>query len=706
MQTAAKTSADHIDPIRSHCEMLHGLADGIDGVLVVSVYYAAGGNGPVTHHSIGDVDGMYAAIVAHQDTPGANVYTGLQVMRRDLPRGKRGTKGDIVAVLGLVADMDADTGKVGELPVHPNYIMETSPGNQQPAWLFDRPLHVDEAAPLAAALKRATGSDHGTADVDHVWRISGTKNWPNAAKLKRGRSPEPVPVRMLQAWGGDLIPVDAFRAALAPWKSSPAGEAKPVQLGELPDVGDINASADAAAMLAANDVDDRSKHASKVVEKLAFDGHSAETAAALFLSATGDWLARYSTEERARADFERLWAKFGTAHAEMRDVGTALAASLTAKAPGKPANDNSIGGVRLLSFEEYKAQQFGTAEALIKGLVRTGTLIAVGGRPGAGKTALMIAIADALDRGEPFLGRETKETTVAYIAAEDGGDVANRLEAIGNTSIKIVKSADGFPLTKPQRAAEIAREVVRQAKALDPDRQVLLVVDTLRAALGGQSVLDDKYTSPALNALREVAESEGVVVAVLNHTNRENNKATKGETLEAVTALELVLLDGEGDWHTIYVGKNRSGPGQRNIGKVRFTSVQIGDVTAAIIEEMVADETSVDEPKERGPSANATMLKGIISTAILDSRDHIQPFGSEGPRVKAAQISDIRVKFYARKEGSDGTKKTAFRRALNYWIDKKWIVRGSFGAEGAVWLAGNEVSRALTPSGGQDTTPS
>ncbi|TIN33352.1 MAG: AAA family ATPase [Mesorhizobium sp.] len=355
-------------------------------------------------------------------------------------------------------------------------------------------------------------------------------------------------------------------------------------------------------------------------------------------------------------------------------------------APGpEPANDNN--GIRLLSYEEFKAQEHGTADAIIKGLVRTGTLIAVGGRPGAGKTALMVAIADTLDKGEPFLGRETKETTVAYIAAEDGGDVANRLEAIGNTSIKIVKSAEGFPLTDPKKAKAIAKEIVRQAKALDPERHVMLVVDTLRAALGGQSVLDDKYTSPALNGLREIAEAEGVVIAVLNHTNRENNKATKGETLEAVTALELVLLDGEGGWHTIYVGKNRSGPGQRNIGKVRYTSVQIGDVTAAIIDEMVADETAAgDEPKERKPSENARLLEGIIRTALLDSTDYLMPFGSDGPRVRVAAISALRDVFCTRKMGTADTKKKGFDRALDYWLRKEWVVKGDYGIEGAIWF--------------------
>ncbi|WP_064692009.1 AAA family ATPase [Rhizobium aegyptiacum] len=363
------------------------------------------------------------------------------------------------------------------------------------------------------------------------------------------------------------------------------------------------------------------------------------------------------------------------------------------KATPIPANDNrpkaapEAAGIKLLSFSEFKAQENSTADALIKGLVRTGTLIAIGGRPGAGKTALTLAMAGALDAGEPFLGRETKPTTIVVIAAEDGGDVANRLEAMGNDRIKIAKLPEGLPLTKPPKAAAVTREVIRQAKALDPGRHVMIVVDTLRAALGGVSVLEDKTTSPALNALREVAESEGAVVAILNHTNRENNKATKGETLEAVAALELVLLEGEGDWFTIYVGKNRSGPGHRNIGKVRYTSAEVGGVSAAVVDELVADETIADGPKERGPSGNAKILKGIIQTAILESTETRMPFGIEGPQVKVVAVEAIRSIFYGRKEGSTDTKLKAFNRALEHWISKQWVVRGEGQDGGLLWFA-------------------
>jgi hypothetical protein len=128
-------------------------------------------------------------------------------MRRDLDRGKRGGLADIVAVLGLVADMDADTGKdKGEMPVEPSTIIESSPGNRQEFVFFDRPMRPEEAAPLAKALQAATGADAGTGDISHVWRVPGTLNWPNAVRVaQRRRSPVPAQVGHLTAFKGWLF---------------------------------------------------------------------------------------------------------------------------------------------------------------------------------------------------------------------------------------------------------------------------------------------------------------------------------------------------------------------------------------------------------------------------------------------------------------------------------------------------------------------
>ena len=98
---------------------------GIDGVLVVSTYDALSEKGGiVTHHRIGDAAGMVEEIESHIDTPHKNTYTGLQVMRRSLKRGKRGTETDIIAVLGLVVDLDGDTGKTGNMPIEPNMALD------------------------------------------------------------------------------------------------------------------------------------------------------------------------------------------------------------------------------------------------------------------------------------------------------------------------------------------------------------------------------------------------------------------------------------------------------------------------------------------------------------------------------------------------------------------------------------------------------
>lgn len=337
-------------PVREHVSALHELAEGIDGVFVVSVVYANTSGpkdaiGSVTHHRVGDVAGMTAAITAHAGTPNANTYTGLHLMRPDIARGARGTEADIVAVLGLIADMDADTGKVGELPLEPSFIIETSPGNRQPGWLFAGPLPRDEAVPIAKALQRATASDFGTGDVSHIWRIPGTWNWPNKKKLDRGRSPDPVAVTMLQPFGGDLIDAADLWKAVQQFAVAPS-EQRAVSLGELPTVDGIDVSFEVADMLATNDVLDRSRHAATIVEKMGFEGLTAEEGAALFFNASGDWRERYKTHQAMKKDFARLWGRFAQDDTPYKDPGVMIKTGLAKTAAPSPhpmaANDNDI----------------------------------------------------------------------------------------------------------------------------------------------------------------------------------------------------------------------------------------------------------------------------------------------------------------------------------------------------------------------------
>jgi hypothetical protein len=297
--------------VREHVELLHGSAKGLDGKFVVSVFNGDS-PGTITHHRVSEIDDMVASIIAHATTPGANVYTGLHLMRSDLPRGKRGSRADITAVLGLVADMDADTGKVGTMPVTPSLVMETSPGNSQPVILFDQALAPERAGILAKALQRATASDSGTGDIAHVWRIPGTLNYPNAAKVARGRNPQPVSVLLQMPFVGEVHSEARLLEILSPFIAEPVPnglnavfttnvETEPLW-ERLSDIG--------RATLTADGVSDRSAHAARVVEQLHFETFTLDEVVSLCLERPGKWTEYRNDDAAFIKDIERCWEKF------------------------------------------------------------------------------------------------------------------------------------------------------------------------------------------------------------------------------------------------------------------------------------------------------------------------------------------------------------------------------------------------------------
>jgi RepB DNA-primase from phage plasmid len=297
--------------IRNHVELLHQSAEGCDGKFVVSVFND-GSPGAITHHRVGEIEGMFDAIRALSATHGANVYTGLHLMRSDLPRGKRGGKADIVAVLGLVADMDADTGKIGTMPVTPSLVIETSPGNTQPVILFDHAVAPEKAETLAKALQIATASDSGTGDIAHVWRIPGTLNYPNAAKIARGRSSAPVAVLLQTAFVGEVHGEEKLTEILLPFIAEPAASGPHADFTTKVDTAPLwqRLTDIGRAVLTADGQSDRSAHAARVVEQLHFEELTLDEAVSLCLDRPGKWTEYRSDDSALIKDIERCWKKF------------------------------------------------------------------------------------------------------------------------------------------------------------------------------------------------------------------------------------------------------------------------------------------------------------------------------------------------------------------------------------------------------------
>jgi P4 family phage/plasmid primase-like protien len=231
---AAEATAPVSAEIRAHVEMLHQLAHPLSGsgqLVVASYGEDPDGTNPrtgktgapisaaVEHFRIGDVDGMVAAVVRLGRDRYRNVYIPLAVLRSDLSRGKKGQEEDVIGVLGFVIDDDPDRDKgATELLLPANYVLQTSvtpQANRQHFYLLDEILGGEAAKPIAAALTEFHGTDHGSKDLSHVWRVPGCLNWPNAKKVHRfGRPREPQLVTVLQPWDGSLTAVGDLRAAL------------------------------------------------------------------------------------------------------------------------------------------------------------------------------------------------------------------------------------------------------------------------------------------------------------------------------------------------------------------------------------------------------------------------------------------------------------------------------------------------------------
>lgn len=432
--------------IREHVGMLHQLANGLSGKFVVSTFFAnpAGedkAGGVISHHSVGDVDGTVDAVMAHAETPNANTYICPNLMRPTLERGKKGGESDVVAVLALVADMDDDTGRSGTMPIDPNYVVESSPGNFQCFLLLDTPLSAADAKPLARSLKVAANADHCTVDMAHVWRVPGTLNWPNAKKLARGRHSDPAPVNIAELWDGEVTNVENLRIALQAWSATETSSSS-VTIGDLPKACDVQVGDTSAEMLAANDVGDRSAHAARVVEQLAFDGLTAEHACAAFLAATGDWFARYEGKDAA-ADFARMWSKFGAHHAEERKAGAAAIEGLVAKRKERDlvaANDNTPNGPTFSIFDwtvdRFKGEP-PKVEYLVEGVMPAGVPGMVSAMGDTGKSYAMLELHRRVSFGSsvydaPIFGGKVlaRGTSVMITSEDDANEVHRRIAAL------------------------------------------------------------------------------------------------------------------------------------------------------------------------------------------------------------------------------------------------------------------------------------
>lgn len=152
-----------------------------------------------------DADKMVERVAAINTEPHRNIYMSTAIFRPDLEAGKKGGEADVLGVLAIVQDFDAnemgDAAKEWPIrcPEGATMVLQTSSlpkPSFQVFFIFKQPVSLERAKAMATALDAKTGADSCSKDMSHVWRIAGTHNKPKPSKIAEGRPREPQAVHI------------------------------------------------------------------------------------------------------------------------------------------------------------------------------------------------------------------------------------------------------------------------------------------------------------------------------------------------------------------------------------------------------------------------------------------------------------------------------------------------------------------------------
>lgn len=277
-----------------------------------------------------------------------------------------------------------------------------------------------------------------------------------------------------------------------------------------------------------------------------------------------------------------------------------------------------------------------STEPLIDGLLDRQAMSVWYGESGAGKTFVLLNVSFHIASGRPWAEKQTRQGTVAYIAAEGGKGILKRIRALkerhadaGDIPLYVIPcpvdllhaEADLKPLI-----AEI--EAIKKASGRDIE---LVVIDTLSRAIAGGNENDSQDMGRFVVNLDHIRSSTRAHLAVVHHTGKDKAKGARGHSLlRAATDTEVEI-----DQKTLTVTKQRDMDGNLSMG-LTLKPVRLGVAAdGREITSCVAEMGAVRGPIEKMPlqprlSELLEEIEGrLAETQNPDKRDIEEGFGWE-----------------------------------------------------------------------------
>ena len=710
-EESGMTSSFNRSEIEAHIALLHERAVGCEGGLILAGF-EEGGHPQIQRFRIGDVSGMVDVIMAFEKHPRLNLYAPWCVMRADLEPSKKGSEGDVTAVLAAIEDQDNDKHQRVKVPVEPSYVIESSAGNFQPIYVFPRPIPVQEAKPALVAFSEFLGGDTGTKDCSHVWRIPGTLNYPIKSKLARGRSPEPQPVKIKKPYDGTFVDP----AALLALKPKGNGQERREASSEGPppswtreEEGRLRLAL--RAVPGADDYDFRIR-IGMALHSLGWGAQG--------LSIWEDWArksVKFDAEEHAYkwetfdanrdGDIVTIAAIYAIAmengwHAPPRRLHSPNRGNGADPAEG----DERPPKFPLIPFEQILFDE--KEEWRVKGLLpRVGFGVIYGG-PASIKSFLSLDLGFHIALGWPWGGRRVEQGSVVYIAAEGSGGIAKRktgwelyhAEALSTDPVPfyLIKVAPNLGVGEGdlnELIACIEKEGVRPA---------LVFIDTIAQTLGGGEENGAGMVTFAENATALANYFQCLSIAI-QHIPLADDQRLRGHS-SLLGALDVALLSErkEGSFSaTLSTKKLKDEDGDQkftiNLMRVVIAKDKDGDEISTLVVESIesgAVEGTKGAPQKAKIPPQKRLLIAVIEQLIDESETPPFKPWDDGPLVKAIPEEVVRRRYYFRmgekaKLGEDPQKladrqRRAFYNAVKDLLNAQLLMACQRDGERFLWL--------------------
>lgn len=172
------------------------------------------------------------------------------------------------------------------------------------------------------------------------------------------------------------------------------------------------------------------------------------------------------------------------------------------------------------------------APETLKGVIGCGSVAMLYGAPNEGKTFVAMDFMAAVAKGEPWMGRKTRQGLCLHVAMEGEAGIKKRYMALQRE-----KGAEGLYLLTDllsltsEKSKDVRRLIAAYLKLLESTGMPpgVICIDTVALAIGGD---EDKteHVSPFLKAMKRIAKDTGATVLLLHHPGKDETRGPRGSS--------------------------------------------------------------------------------------------------------------------------------------------------------------------------------